>query len=745
ALSDSTTPIAAALTMLLAATFLAAGPIYSDSVSLGALHRTLRDAPVHEANVEITVRSTPANLALIEPVATDEIARTFGTINHVVSAGVTSETYGLLPESEVGPVDLAVFQHIQDVELHSRLLSGRWPRSSGSILETAISDLAAERLDVEVGDVVTVVNRREPSERRSIEVSGVFTIDKPADPFWFSDELAIRGSTTSPSFTTHGPFIVSRETLLNDLTVVNARLWWRVLVGHESISVDEISWLARTLGGLNDRLDIAADQVVDTGDGTFRAFTVDSELRPILLDADESLTVTRSSVLALTMQLAILAGFALVFVAHLMVDHRRVESGLLRARGGSDAQLLRFSLVEAALLAAPAALLAPWIASKSIGLLNRLGPLAAVDLRIDPSPNATSYLLAGVVAAIGALVIAVSTSWSRMSFEQTRSDRRTENLGRGLGLDLALVVLAGLGLWQLRVHGSVISSSGRDRLDVDPILIAAPTIGLVACSILALRLIPALTRTLEIIVSRTDGAVSALSVHLGGNIDADQPWQQFGCTHVWCQPPADLQDRQLRVRMNQSDVSGKAQLETTSERMTTDRADDGDRQFPPAPHCLLSEMGDAPVRPRSAIGLASALAWVAVSHGLESGEIESGAERSSLSRQHDGAHIGAPGQRCACLDQFSEHGGVEGVQLVRAIEPNISHPVVDIDDDSARSTTVVHVRRSTSVHLRCPRTDCLFSHTPSLRCRHSLSDGVPHSEFGERQHASRKATGRPDH
>ena len=47
---------AAAITILLATTLLAAGPIYADAVTLSSAQRTLADAELEEANVEISLR-----------------------------------------------------------------------------------------------------------------------------------------------------------------------------------------------------------------------------------------------------------------------------------------------------------------------------------------------------------------------------------------------------------------------------------------------------------------------------------------------------------------------------------------------------------------------------------------------------------------------------------------------------------------------------------------------------------------
>ena len=57
---------AAWLITLLAATLLAAGPIYSSAVSLAGLHRVLADAPVADANVEVTLRAEVADAQAID-------------------------------------------------------------------------------------------------------------------------------------------------------------------------------------------------------------------------------------------------------------------------------------------------------------------------------------------------------------------------------------------------------------------------------------------------------------------------------------------------------------------------------------------------------------------------------------------------------------------------------------------------------------------------------------------------------
>ena len=83
-------------------------------------------------------------------------------------------------------------------------------------------------------------------------------------------------------------------------------------------------------------------------------------------------------------------------------------------------------------------------------------------------------------------------------------------LPQRLGVDLVLVVLAVIGLWQLRLYGSPLTANARGVLGLDPLLIAAPGIGLLAGGILATRIVPRLAEVAERILSRRSGLVASI-------------------------------------------------------------------------------------------------------------------------------------------------------------------------------------------------------------------------------------------
>ena len=125
---------------------------------------------------------------------------------------------------------------------------------------------------------------------------------------------------------------------------------------------------------------------------------------------------------------------------------------------------------------------------------NVAGPLAEIGLRIHPVVSGEAYLAAGAAAAVvpgrPAPAGAAHGPVLRVRPRQRRPAPRRARLGTRLGLDLALLAVAGLGLWQLRHYGAPLTRSVQGSLGIDPLLVATPAIGFLAGAILALRVIP---------------------------------------------------------------------------------------------------------------------------------------------------------------------------------------------------------------------------------------------------------------
>jgi FtsX-like permease family len=501
---------AAWLITLLAATLLAAGPIYSSAVSLAGLHRVLSDAPVPSANVEITLRAQVADAPASNVTVTRALHETMGDLPTEVRWSGQSNTFALPGQDPDDVRDLAVLGFTDGIEEHASLVAGAWPAEAAGdeAIDVAVSEEAATEMRATVGDELELTSRLDSTMVVSVRVAGIYHVDDPTDPFWWEDQQLLAGVSISDRYRTIGPLLTTRANAFAHAGTGTVAFTWHAFPDFSALGVDETSALRARLRDLPSRLE------ADLQETTPRVAT---QLGPILARSERSLLVSRTGVLLLIIQLAVLAAYAIVLTANLLVEHRRVHTALLRSRGAGTAQIAGLALTEGLILAIPAAVLGPWLAVGALSLLNVAGPLASIQLGIVPMVSSDAYLAAGL-AALGCVVLlvlpALTAARSFMAEQAGISRQETRTLGQRIGIDLALLAITVIALWQLRLYGSPLTTSVRGTLGLDPLLVAAPAIGLLAGGVLALRLLPLMAELIERAVAR--------GRHLVGSMGARQ-------------------------------------------------------------------------------------------------------------------------------------------------------------------------------------------------------------------------------
>ena len=507
---------AAFATITLATILLAAGPIYADAVTIAALQRSIGDAPISQSTIEATIRVFPEVYETVDGVVRATVNDSLDATGADVFAHLEAESFGFEDRPTSGRLtELASFHYFEDLANRATLTKGDWPMPGDDRVETAVNAPAAEMIGLEPGDALVVRDRQDPDIEVIVRVVGIYEAHDPRERYWRDDELISSGHVDSGSFRHVGPFVVAREDMLEHLTPRRTIADWRIVPDFELLAVQEVDGLRQRVTDLDRRLDAALSARVDAAsNGARDGFTVDTELTNLLTEVDRSLTVTRSSVLALLIQLSILAGYALVLTATLLVDTRRTETNLARSRGTSPRQILAASLLEGLVLTLPVVLAGPFLASLLLSLLNQVGPLATIDLTIEPRVTPESFVLAGIAASLSVIVLGWPAYRSARRFGSSlgRSPRQSSRAGtQRIGVDLALVTLAVLAFWQLQSLGPGVSSRVRGQFGLDPLLILAPAVALLAGAILALRLIPLLARAAETIITSRRSAVTALA------------------------------------------------------------------------------------------------------------------------------------------------------------------------------------------------------------------------------------------
>jgi FtsX-like permease family protein len=495
------------LVIVCATALVAIGVMYGDAVAKTGLDRILAAQPGTDTSIVVQLRATPDEIPRVEPPIERQVQRILAWTGGDLAWVARSETFALPGHEGEDHTPIALFGAYGGIERHATLVDGAWPTDGGRPMQVAISTAVAERLALGVGDELTVTSQRGAQRAIAIHVAGVWEPADASDPYWRGDPLELTGANEGSTFVTHGPFVVGEGDLLERTVSSDLGLELRALPAFARLGVDDVAAMRADTAALERRLH---DEL---GETTY--FQVTTKLDAILASAGRSLLVSRSGVVVLTIQFAVLAGYALLLVAGLLVEQRRIETALLRSRGAGAGHIALFSFLEALVLVVPAVAAAPWLATGVLNLLNVGGPLADAGIRISPRVDETVILAAagaGLASVIGLVLPALGGAGGGglAAVRQSISRQGNRTLAQRVGIDLALVVLAALGLWQLRQYGAPLTQSVRGSVGLDPLLVAAPAIGLLAGSILALRIVPLMAEIAERVLARRRGLVAPL-------------------------------------------------------------------------------------------------------------------------------------------------------------------------------------------------------------------------------------------
>jgi hypothetical protein len=228
--------------------------------------------------------------------------------------------------------------------------------------------------------------------------------------------------------------------------------------------------------------------------------------------------VSRSLLLIGSLQLLLLATAAAALAARLLASQREEETALLSARGGARAQLVLASLAEATLLAVVGA-------AAGLVLGGYLANLLMSVSGLPPGRSAAGFF--GAVrqvfsdgawwpAVVIMVLVTIVVMWPAMRPAMPGAARLRRGRQAALasaaraGLDVALIILGVLALWELRRYSAAPRQSG-SGLGIDPVLVLAPALALGGIALLPLRALPAAARLLDRLSARSRGLAAALA------------------------------------------------------------------------------------------------------------------------------------------------------------------------------------------------------------------------------------------
>ncbi|MFJ9029955.1 FtsX-like permease family protein [Streptomyces sp. NPDC102274] len=506
---------AALLAVVLTTCVLAALTSFSGSLADTALRETLRDRGAASAVLVISADIPRERSDAAQEAAVRGARQAFDGLPVTLRKLERSGTYALPASLQASgaPEDKPDLTHFAALD-RSRLtlVSGAWPGSGREAVDgaipVAVPEVAATQLKFRAGARVALTDRL-AGTRLTVRVTGVYKATDPVDPYWQLDTLGGRG-VRDVDFTTYGPLLTDPAVLASGL-VSRGNSAWVATADYRSVTTDRIS----ALRSASARAPALLREDPALGDST----TVSTALPSLLDRTERALLVSRSTLLIVALQLLLLAGYALLLVARVLGAERAGETALLRARGASRRRLAALAVVEALLLAAPAALCAPLLSGPLTGLFVRRSALDnGAGWRFGDIAAGPVWLVSAAVAVCcAAAVVSPALAAASGASAGTRRGRAAALPGPvRAGADVGLLLIAAVAYWQLDQQtrtsgGGALSGDREGVLGVDPLMVMAPALALLAGTVLTLRLLPPAARLAERRAASGRGLSAALA------------------------------------------------------------------------------------------------------------------------------------------------------------------------------------------------------------------------------------------
>lgn len=239
-----------------------------------------------------------------------------------------------------------------------------------------------------------------------------------------------------------------------------------------------------------------------------------------------SQSFTSVPLLIVLLQVVGIVVYYVVMVMAMLLERQQEEIGVYRSRGATTGQLVGLSFVEGLVLAVPALLVAPWLASQVVAWLGRTPTFDAVTggaaLPSTVSPEAYLLAVGGGALSLLAILVPAFLVVRRGIVDVKREEARPAQRSflQRYYLDLGVVALAGLLLWQLNQRGSVFDPSSVGGWSSDPMLLAAPLAITAAVSLMMLRFCPPLIRLAARLLLLLRGTAAAIGLRRAGRAPA---------------------------------------------------------------------------------------------------------------------------------------------------------------------------------------------------------------------------------
>ncbi len=369
-----------------------------------------------------------------------------------------------------------------------------------------------QTITLKVGDVIEAFSEQRGIGTVMVRITGIFRAIDESSEFWLNFPSAILRPLPPDQFAERDLPLVLHTTWEATVRGVGpsnsglpANFSWVYFTNVDRLNDVSTADLIQRLTSLEDDV---AKQIVRP--------RVSGSLDPSFKRLEEKLTFVRIPMFLLASLTVVIVIYYLLLVSGLLSTRRESETIMLRSRGLSVLQILRFEALETLLLVGIPVLVAPLIAAAGVSQMGRLPVFDQVTggatLDVELTWLAWAYSAATGVLALLIILLPVLAAASRsvVSDQASRSRPDRSPLFQRYYLDVLFMVLGGLVWWELNSRGSVVAASRDGGRDADFTLLFAPGIFLIVVALIFLRIFPFLAKLVSAIASRSGSAAISI-------------------------------------------------------------------------------------------------------------------------------------------------------------------------------------------------------------------------------------------
>ncbi|MEO8538526.1 MAG: FtsX-like permease family protein [bacterium] len=510
-----------ALGMLMAASLLAAAPVYARTMSDLGLTFTVRDklnaTPGNRVDFTAIPLKTKEGEAVKQAVAS-RIDERIGWFSPAEARYLRTGRFFIGPDGAdpaATGAPLGQLQSLTGYEDHVRLVAGAFPASTphGQPMEVAISERSAKASGLKIGQTLKMVEdfdtcaREIPSPDKppppactpvagitysfSAKITAFVEPIAENDAYWVTiTDAYFAPFRLLPDMGPVMPMFTTEDTLLQSFATDHpgylAETAWHNYADPTQLSRTNFERARTDLTALYKEFE-------PLGGASY------SPLTNVLNSYRESANYQQAPLTILLLEVSAVALFYVILIALVIVERQADEIALLRSRGATTFQVAAMYLLEGLILGIPCLLAAPALASAAtagLGLTPTFEKVNGGELLPTTIPlSAFGFAAIGVVLSILVLLLPAIVVARRSAVVRRRESARPGvSILQRYYIDVALAAVAALLLFELKERGTVFEPSATGGVSSDPLLLASPAILMLAAAALILRFYPMLLR-----------------------------------------------------------------------------------------------------------------------------------------------------------------------------------------------------------------------------------------------------------